>query len=329
MVETILATLSPMATLFLCIAIGFALRKLNLLPENAGKVMAKMETWIFFPALSFYTMANFFTLDSLATHGTNMLFACLGGGLAIGMAISLSFLFVKNKSYERGVYQYALTFGNSGYMGDPIVLAIWGPEALAYYKMFCLPLTIVIYTWGLNVLTPKEARNGNPIKNLVNPPTIALIIGVVFGISGLTQYLPAFLTGTISSLKDCMGPVAMLLAGVTIANYSFVKMLKKKKVYVATFLRLIVLPIIIIVVVFGVKELLNTIFGLSVNNNVLYYLIFAFATPLGMNTIVFPEAYGGDSETGASMVMISHTLCVLTIPVICALVGVVFGGFVI
>ena len=43
--------------------------------------------------------------------------------------------------------------------------------------------------------------------------------------------------------------------------------------------------------------------------------LFAFAAPLGLNTIVFPAAYGGDTKTGASMAMISHTLSVVTLPI--------------
>ena len=49
--------------------------------------------------------------------------------------------------------------------------------------------------------------------------------------------------------------------------------------------------------------------------------LFAFGTPLGLNTVVFPAAYGGDTSTGASMAMISHTLCVITIPIMYAIVS--------
>ena len=42
--------------------------------------------------------------------------------------------------------------------------------------------------------------------------------------------------------------------------------------------------------------------------------LICLATPLGLNTIVFPAAYGGETKTGASMAMISHVLSVITIP---------------
>ena len=41
---------------------------------------------------------------------------------------------------------------------------------------------------------------------------------------------------------------------------------------------------------------------------------YVFVPALGLNTIVYPAAYGGDTKTGASMAMISHVLSVITIP---------------
>ena len=53
--------------------------------------------------------------------------------------------------------------------------------------------------------------------------------------------------------------------------------------------------------------------------------IFFAAMPLGLNTVVFPEAYGGNPETGASMALISHTLCIVSIPLMYALMTLLFG----
>ena len=99
------------------------------------------------------------------------------------------------------------------------------------------------------------------------------------------------------------------------------------KVYIATALRLFILPAIIIGALFGIKELGNLVFNLQINNSVLFLCFFATAAPLGLNTVVFPEAYGGNPETGASMAMISHTLCVISIPLMYALMTVLFGEF--
>lgn len=319
-----LATLSPLLTLFLCIAIGFSLKKTGLLPDNAGKVIAKLETWVFVPALNIMTMLRFCTVDTLTTHATNIILAGISVTLALGIAIFLSRFFVREKCAERGVYSYALAFANSGYLGDPIVLALFGEEILSYYKLFCLPITLLIYTWGISVLTPAK-EGGSSFKRLLNAPTLCLLAGISLGLLGVGKYLPDFLVSTLDNLKACMGPCAMLLAGITIARYSFFGMLKKKKVYLATLLRLFVLPTILTAALYGVKTLANLSFGLSIGNDVLFLCFFATAAPLGLNTVVFPEAYDGEPETGATMAMVSHTLCVLSIPLLYALMVAIFG----
>ena len=189
---TFFATLTPMLTLFFCIAVGFIAAKTNILPDSASKTMAKMETWIFCPALSFMTMVRYCTVDSLSTHGVNIIMATITVVLSMVIAIPLAKLFVKENNAERGVYSYALAFANSGYIGDPIVLALFGEEALAYYKIFCLPLSLVIYTWGISVLTPKSAGKGSALKRLLNAPTVAMLVGVLMGLSGLADICPNF-----------------------------------------------------------------------------------------------------------------------------------------
>lgn len=329
MLKTFIATLNPMLMLFLCIAAGFILRKCNIFSKDSGKVMAKMVTWVFAPAISFSSMARFCTVDTFGSHATNIVLSAVGVFLALALATVLSRVFVKDRCPERGVYAYALAFGNSGYVGDPVVLSMFGEEALAYYKLFCLPLSIAIYTWGISMLVPDGEKKSSPLKKILNAPTVALFLGMIVGLTGLGQHLPTFVNNSLDSLKVCMGPTAMLLAGVTVANYSIPAMLKKTKVYVATALRLVVLPAVIIGALFALKTLANHLFSLSINNNALHFSFFAVAAPLGLNTVVFPEAFGGNPETGASMALVSHTLCVISIPLMYALLIALFGPIVV
>ena len=319
------ATLSPMLTLFLCITVGFIFTKSKILPDSSSKVMAKLETWVFCPALNFMTMVRYCTIDTLSYHATNVALAAVGVLIAMAIAIPLSRLFAKKGTAENGIYSYALAFANSGYLGDPIILALFGEAALAYYKLYCLPLSLVIYTWGISVLTPKSEGKGGTLRRLLNAPTIAVLAGVCLGLSGVGNHLPGFFTSALDSLKACMGPVAMIIAGATIAKYNFGSMLKNKKVYIATALRLFVLPTIIVAALFGIKTLCEALLKIHIGNDVLFLAFFATGSALGLNTVVFPEAYGGNPETGASMAMISHTLCIISIPIMYTILASIFG----
>ena len=314
MIKMFSLTLTQMLMLFLCIAIGFAFTKLKILPEGSSKVMAKLETWIFVPALNFITMVRFCTKEYMGDHIINIVLAVFGVAFIMGVAILLSRLFAKRGSYERGVYAYALAFANGGYMGDPIVRALFSDIGFTYYKLFYFPFSIMINSWGIVALTPATEKRSNVWLKLLNAPTIAMLVGIAVGLSGLGGYLPTFVTGSLDSLKSCMAPVAMLLAGATMAKYDVFSMLKRKGAYVATAYSILIRPVLLVALVFGLKTLANTVFGLSIGNDVLFLAFFGSASAIGLNTVVFPEAYGGDPEIGASMTLISHTMCVFTIP---------------
>lgn len=307
MFDVFSATLSPMLVMFLCIVVGFILNKKKLCPENTTTVLSKLETYVLCPALTLSTFSRYCTPESLSENYDLLIYAVIATTLAISFSYLLAPLFAK-KGYIRNVYKYALAFANCGFMGNAIVPAILGADALYPYMLFTLPPVFAIYTWGLFILIPKGEKS-NPLKNLLNPPMIAVAIGMFLGLSGLNAHLPAFITDTMSSLSACMGPIAMVLTGFVIGNYSLKAMISDKKIYIASALRLLILPTVFI----GIFILLGA------SSTVVTMCFFAFATPLGLNTVVFPAAYGGDTATGAAMATISHVICVITMPVMYAL----------
>ncbi len=307
MLQVFSATLSPMLMMFACMVIGFILNKKKICPDNTVTVLSKLETFVLCPALSFKTFSQYCTVQSIQQNYKLVLYCLLAFAVAVALAYLLSPFFTK-KDYSRNVYKYALAFGNFAFMGNAIVPAILGEEALFQYMLFTLPLNVAIYTWGLTILIPRTEKT-NPLKNLLNLPMLSMVVGAVLGLTGLAGYVPAFVQQTMSGLGSCMGPIAMVLTGFVIGNYSFKTLLSDKKVYIASVLRLFVFPAVYILLL----KLLGA------DSVAMTMCLFAFATPLGLNTVVFPAAYGGDPSTGASMAMISHTACVVTIPVMYAL----------
>ena len=95
----------------------------------------------------------------------------------------------------------------------------------------------------------------------------------------------------------------MLLAGFVIGGYNFKELILNKKVYIASFLRLIVIPSVLLII----------LDALGTSKEIMTLVLVAFATPLGLNTIVYPAAYGGDTKTGAAMALVSNILGVITI----------------
>ena len=305
--EVFSLTLSQMLMMFALIVVGFVLKKGKKLADNAHIVMARLETYAFSPALLMYSQMTKCTPENFAQYWPLILlgFAVTLGGVAL--SFPLSRLFVKEKSYQRYVYQYAMSFGNFGFMGNFIILGVFGSDMFFCYGLFTLGMNILCNSFGMYILIPKDKGKSllhNLLDGILKPPIIAMLCGMVLGLTGLGEYLPAFFLKALDSAGNCQGPVAMLLAGIVVGGYSLRKMLLNKKVYAASAVRLMILP--------ALAVLLVRLFGGTETMQIL--TLIAVGTPLGLNTVVFPSAYGGDPKPGASMALISHTLSVITIP---------------
>jgi len=306
-------TLTQMLTMFGFMMVGFWLRKSKILPENAYLTMSRLETYFFVPALNLFNWMTNCSADSLAENAPLILYGFFLTAVAVGLSYPLSRLFVRKTDtpeadYRRNIYKYAMTFGNFGFMGNFIVLGIWGSEMLFRYSMFTLTTSFICNSWGLVILIPKDKAGNLSVKELLKrmfaPPMIALFVGLVAGLLGVKAYMPDFALRVLEGGADCMGPVAMVLAGVVIGGFDFRELVANKKVYLASLMRLIIIPMAFV----------SVLLLLGANAAVISFALIAFATPLGLNTIVYPAAYGGEVKTGASMAMISHTLSVITIP---------------
>ncbi len=311
--EIFYLTLSQMLTIFLLIMAGYALRKKHILPEESHLTLSRLETYILVPALNIINWTKNCNTQTLRENSVLILYGAAIIVVAVAIAYPLAAAFVRKaktpeEQYQRNIYKYAMTFGNYGFVGNFLVLGVWGDEMFFKYSMLTICMAFVCSSWGLIILIPKGQGKVVSFKNMIRtiftPPIIGLLIGMVLGLLNLNAYVPSFVTSALDNASKCMGPIAMLLAGFVIGGYNLKSLLVNKKVYVATIFRLILIPAFIVM---GLKLL-------GASDTVLSLALIALATPFGMNTIVYPAAYGGDFRTGASMTMISSTISVVTIP---------------
>ncbi len=318
MLSTFTATLSPMLVMFLCMIIGFVAKRKSLIAGNSDSIISRLENYIFVPALIFSTFSTYCTISSLKEQYNLIIYSLIALTVALAISILLSTLFEKNNYYTKNIYKYALTFSNFSFMGNaivPIILGTIDEEILYKYLLYTLPLQIAVYTWGVIILIPRGKTKRNPLKNLLHPVFVSIVLGVTFGLTGLTSLLPKFITATIDYCKVCMAPLAMILTGFVIGSYPTKELLQNKKVYVATALRLFFIPTLLLIIV----KLLGA------SNTAMTLTLFAFATPLGLNTVIFPAAYGGETKTGAAMALISSVLCIISIPLLYTALSMILG----
>ena len=303
------ATLNQTAFLFSFIVIGYILSKWKFVPESAQMVLSKLENCVFIPALVLGTFMSNFTVQKIGA-ASQLLLSSLG--LAV-IAIALSLLcvrFCSKDKYERNIFTYGLCFSNFGFMGNAVVSALF-PDIFMEYLIFTLPLWTLIYLWGVPTLligsdSGKQSL-AQRMKNFVNPMFVCTILGMIIGL--LSIPIPSFISATISSAGNCMSPVAMLLTGMTIAQFNLKEVLRGKGVYLVTVLRLLVFPLLF----------LGAMLLIPMGKTFATCAICSLAMPLGLNTIIVPSALGKDTKVASGMALVSHILACVTIPLVFAL----------
>ncbi len=300
------STLNQTAFLFAFIVIGFILAKLRQIPQNSASVLSKLENTIFIPALVGGTFISDFTPEKLGTMLRIFFISSIVMLIAVPIAILISKAISKDK-YIQNIFTYGLTFSNFGFMGNAVVKALF-PEIFAEYIIFTLPLWILIYLWGVPVLllsdTGKKQTTKEKLKNFLNPMFVAMIIGMIIGITGLK--LPLWITSVVTTAGNCMSPVAMLLTGITVSSIDFKKTFTNAGIYAVTFVRLIAIPLLFVAVAKFIPF----------DRTIFVCTLCSLAMPLGLNTVVIPSAYGKDTSVPAGMAVVSHLLSCITIPLL-------------
>lgn len=295
------ASFNQMLVLFTFMALGYFLNFKGILPLNTSLAVSRLETNVLVPCLVFNTFYKYCTVENISQKWLYIVYGTAIMVVSIIIGILLSKVFSKDE-YLRKIYTYSFAVANFSFMGNAVVLGIFGEDVLFDYMIFTLPLCLYVYSYGTASLKPDNDSKLS-IKMFMNPICLSMLFGAIAGLVGIP--IPKFLITTIAQAGACMSPLAMILTGFVVANYSFKTLTKTKRIYFASILRLIILPLLFVLVL----KLLKT------DSSVIMLTLCATAMPLGLNTVVFPAAYGGDTTPGASMALISHLMSIVTIPI--------------
>ena len=313
----IISTLSRLAFLFSFILLGFILTRIKALPYASDGVLSKLENNLLAPCLIMGTFITDFKVETLVTSWKPITVCCLMLAVTIPLGLLLGRLFTKD-GHDRSVYVYGLCFSNFGFMGLAVVKALF-PQVFMEYNVFLLPLWVGVYGWAVpTLLIPADKADRSfkaTLKRIANPMCVCMVIGAIIGVTGLGKFVEgSVVMDIIDTAGSCMSPLAMLLTGITIAKINIPKVVKSFGIYIASLLRLVVIPI----------ALTPLIMLLPIDNSTVLCALCALSMPLGLSPVVVPAGYGQDTSLAAGMAVISHALSVITIPIVFA----IFSGLI-
>ncbi len=86
-------------------------------------------------------------------------------------------LFIKNNEKAKKVLKFSTMFSNSGFMGYPVIEALYGKVGVFYASIFGIPYNIFMLSVGIMIYTgEKDIKNLKGV--LKHPGIIATILGM-------------------------------------------------------------------------------------------------------------------------------------------------------
>ena len=326
---------SNLLGLFLLIGAGFLAARLRILPKEASPYFSALLIKITLPCTIFISLATkeydpSFIKDSLLT---------LGIGLAAFPAMQLlgsaGARLLRVPEGKRGIWAYGCAYPNTGFMGFPICLALFGAEGLALAVIYNITFNIYVYSIGAMAIAGDGAgdaahtagdaagavsasgsaggrvgRAGRPSlkKVLFTGINFSVLLSLIFYFGRIPVPGPAVIP--LTHLSNITTPLSMLITGIAIGQNRGAELFSDRDAWTASAARLLVCPLLLFAV----------LSHLPIQNRMIVSVVSVImGMPVPGVTTVLAETYHGNLSMAAKLSLLTNLLSMVTIPLICML----------
>ncbi len=299
----LLEVINITAPIFIVIAIGFLIRKKNIISEDGVSLLNKLAYNIGLPSLIFLIITNYSLGDIFNVQIVKVIY--LTYALLILLTILINFV-IKRSGKTKGAIIVSSFRCNMAFVGFPIILAAYGDLALAKASLivaFLIPVNIVATIIIFKFYNRREEGMGagRLLLSFVKDP---MIIGVISGI--LFSYFRIPVPEVFHESLDIISAMTVAIALLSIgASFRFVHLKNDfKMVSYAGFNKLILLP--------AVAFILST-FVFKVETFDRNVMVILFATPLAVAAYIMAKKLRSNHQLLASALILTTIASALTI----------------
>ena len=293
--------LQQILILFAIAACGFIAFKRGMMTEAANKAVSKIVLHITLPAMILASVADvpgdFTAADILFLIALSFLSYAI-----LGIVAFLTPRLIRGEKKDYGVYEFLTMFGNVGFMGFPVLTAVFGSQAVFLAAIFNLPMNLLSFTIGVLMLAPKGTRL--KMKELFTPAVVASVLAPLLFLAPFT--VPTIVYEGFSLLGGATVSLAMMLIGASVARLPFKEIWSQGRIYAVSAVKLLVCPIVIWLAFKGFIE----------DPLILGTAVILAAMPSATNTTLLCIEYGGNETLASRCVCVSSLLSAVTIPLI-------------
>ena len=314
-----LDVLITVAFLLLLVLPGFIFAKIKFLPETASDVLSTIVLYGCQPVLVITSFQNCAFSKDIAVN--MLLVAVLAVAVHILFSVLLKLIFFKYSSDDKvRIVKYVSLFSNCGFMGLPFLQSLFSDsgmqaEVLIYCAVIIVVFQVLNWTIGVYVITG-DKKQISPKKTLLNPVIVSVVIGLILffvlqkpvvelAAEGTLGYkILTKLMASLGYISNMVTPLSMFVIGIRLANMNIKQLFMDKWAYIATVIKLILLPI---AVIFCVSYL-------PIASTIKYTVFFLLSMPSATSGVMMAVKFGKDSDFASACVLLSTILCIVTLP---------------
>ncbi len=292
--------------LVIFIAVGFAARKLRVMPDGFDRMLTRFVMAIPLPCMIINSFNVEFSMQDLIN--CPVLLALAVGSMAAQFVIAQLIYIKMGRTGVARSARFALLFTNFTFFGLPVVSELYGAQGVFYYVIFTLPIRIIFYGGAPLTLGEPGRRLDvkDTVKKFICEPVVAVFIGFFLYVTQLP--LPEVIESAVSTLGNMASPLGLILCGSIIADAQLKGVLKYPCVLWVTALRLLVMPAV----------MMGAFLLLGVEHDIVRTTVFYFAMPVASFLPTFCLRYNPEEAdgrvAGGYMVIVSMIACVATVP---------------
>lgn len=301
----IMVVFQTMLKLFLLLILGFILFKCHIFDEYTNKKISALIVNVASPMLIISSIAG--------VEGSNksIVFLMIGAGILmyigfiiLGKIINRIFPFPKK---DWPVYECMVVFANTGFMGYPVLLDVFGQEAVFYASLIHMAFNFFVYTYAIMCLTKGDDSEFKlNFKQLLTPGIILIFVGIFIYLFDIQ--LPSVLMDTINSVGSLTAPLSMMMIGSSLAVYPIKDSFTDWRSYVFAFVRLMIVPFVTMIMC----RLLH------IDAYYANITIITNAMPVGSMVLMLATQYNANVKIVTRNIVVSTLLSVITIPIVVA-----------
>ncbi len=292
-----------MIQLFLIMALGYLLYKIHFTDKELNRKLTRILLDVTMPALILSTV-----LEQTGNRDMGSLKEALGFTAFFFTAVPLAAVLIvkvmRVPLEQQGLYMFMMTYSNVGFMGIPVVNAMFGSEGILYAAIFNIGFNIASFTIGVIQINYGRSKDGKliDIRKLLSPGVLFSVLALVFYI--LDIGMPADVVNVIDMVGGITSPLAMILVGGTLASIEVKSVFTEFRIYPFTLVKQIMVPAAVFFAMNAVIDdpLLRSVF------TVLSLM------PVANNSVLFSITYGNDEQLAARAVFITTFLALFTVP---------------